>query len=136
MPHPGQPTDPRVARQLLLTVVPAYLVFGIGAALISASYSAAFYRHVTSHATLGGLRFSSAVSAVAVLSLVLGNALILLATLGLGAPIVTHRSVRFFTGNLLAAGTLDLATLGQSEQAASRFGEGMFQVLDAGAGIT
>ena len=136
VPHPGQPTDPRVARQLLLTVVPAYLVFGIGAALISASYSAAFYRQVTSHTTLGGLRFSSAVSAVAVLSLVLGNALILLLTLGLGLPIVTHRIVRFFTNNLLATGTLDLATLKQSPQTTSRFGEGMFQVLDAGAGIT
>ena len=135
--HPaGQPSDPRLARQLILTVVPAYLVFGIGAALISASYSAAFYRHVTSHTTMGGLRFSSAISAAAVLSLVLGNALILLATLGLGAPIVTHRSVRFFTGNLLATGTLDLATLEQSPQTTSRFGEGMFQVLDAGAGIT
>jgi uncharacterized membrane protein YjgN (DUF898 family) len=81
------------------------------------------------------LQFGSEVTAMTVLKLILGNALILIFTLGFGIPIVTHRNVRYFTGNLLAAGTIDLATLGQNQQPVSRFGEGMFQALDAGAGI-
>jgi uncharacterized membrane protein YjgN (DUF898 family) len=130
------PVSPATMRAYILTIIPAYIVFGFGAALISASYSAAFYRHVTSNTTLAGLRFGSEVSGVTVLMLGLGNAAILLFTLGLGMPIVIHRNARYFATNLLATGALDVAAIGQSEQRVSRFGEGMFQVLDAGAGLT
>jgi uncharacterized membrane protein YjgN (DUF898 family) len=131
----GQPPDPRVTRQMTLILLPAYLVLGFGGALISAGYTALFFRHLTSHTTMGGLRFGSEVTAMTVLKLILGNALILIFTLGFGIPIVTHRNVRYFTQNLLASGTIDLAALGQNQQPVSRFGEGMFQALDAGAGI-
>jgi uncharacterized membrane protein YjgN (DUF898 family) len=133
---PGQPMDPHIARRLVVVLLPAYLVFVLGAAIISASYAAAFSRHVAGHTTLAGLHFSSRVNAGTVLGLVLGNALILVLTLGLGVPFVIQRNARYFTTNLLAAGTLDFDTIGQSEQPVSRYGEGMFQALDAGAGIT
>ena len=129
------PLDPHIANRLVLVLLPAYLVFFIGAALIGAGYTAAFFRHVAGHTTLGGLSFSSAVSAVTVLRLIIGNVLILLVTLGLGMPFVIRRNAVYFATNLLATGTLDLAAMGQSEQPISRFGEGMFQALDAGAGI-
>ncbi len=121
--------------RMIFPLLGGYLVFGIGAALISASYAAAFYRHVTGHTVLGGLHFASRVSGAAMLGLVLGNALILLVTLGLGMPVVTHRNARFFARNLLANGTLNLAELRQSDRPISRYGEGMFQALDAGAGV-
>ncbi len=113
----------------------AWLVFSYGAALISASYTAAFYRHLSSRTTLGGLRFACSATGDAVLGLLLGNALLLLVTLGFGLPLVVHRNARFYTANLLATGTLDLASLRQGEHAASRYGEGLFQALDAGAGF-
>ena len=131
----GEPLDPHIATHIVAVLLPAYLVFFVGAALIGAGYSAAFFRHVAGHTTLGALSFSSSVTAAGVLSLIVGNLLILLLTLGLGMPFVIRRNVVFFTTNLLATGTLDLAAIGQSEQPASRFGEGMFQALDAGAGI-
>jgi uncharacterized membrane protein YjgN (DUF898 family) len=130
-----QPVDPRISRGITFAFLPAYLVVGLGASLISASYTAAFFRHITSHTTLGGIQFSSAVTTGTVIRLIAGNALLLIVTLGFGMPIVTQRNVRYFTSNLLATGSLDLATLGQNEQRVSRFGEGMFQALDAGAGI-
>ena len=134
--HPGsEPLDPHLARRIVTVLLPAYLVFFIGAALIGAGYSAAFFRHVADHTTLGGLRFSSEVGGATVLRLIIGNLLILLFTLGLGMPFVIRRNAVYFTANLLAAGALDFAAMGQSEQPVSRFGEGMFQVLDAGAGI-
>ena len=125
-----------IVQRLGLMLIAAYLTFGLGAALVSASYQAAFYRHLTSHTTLGALSFASGLSGKDVLKLRLGNVLILLATFGLGLPVVIHRNARFFTTNLLATGTLDTSALMQNEQRVSRFGEGMFQALDGGAGFT
>jgi uncharacterized membrane protein YjgN (DUF898 family) len=133
---PHQPMDPHISNRLVLVMLPTYLVFALGMAMISASYVAAFDRQLVGHTTLAGLRFGSQVTAGTVLRLIVGNALILIVTLGLGMPIVVHRNMQYFTANLLASGTLDLDTLHQSAQPVSRFGEGMFQVLDAGAGIT
>ena len=131
--------DPQSVQLALNRLLPwlfvAYLVFGLGTALISASYSAAFFRHIIGHTTLGGLRFSSSVTGLSVLGLLVGNLAVLIVTLGFGLPIVIHRNARFLAANLLASGALDVARLHQSEQAASRYGEGMFQALDAGAGI-
>ena len=127
------------ARVMQLRLLPAFvaagLVFGFGAMLISASYAASFYRHVTARTTLADLRFASAVSGLDIVKLLVGNALIVLLTLGLGLPLVIHRNARFFTTNLLATGTIDAGALLQGEGRASRYGEGMFQVLDAGTGI-
>ena len=131
--------DPQLIQLAMNRLVPwlfgAYLVFGIGAALISAGYSAAYFRHITSHTTLGGLNFASAVTGLAVLGFLLGNLVILIFTLGFGLPVVIHRNARFLASNLLGTGMLNLSQLHQSEQPVSRYGEGMFQALDAGAGI-
>ncbi len=126
--------EPGGAAVVLIPIL-GYLIFGFGSALIAAGYQAAFYRHVTSHTTLGGLRFGSAVTGWDIVRLMLGNILIIVITLGLGLPIVIHRNARFFTTNLLASGALDTTRLLQSEQPISRYGEGMFQALDAGTGM-
>ena len=126
---------PIAMRAILLPLLLAYLVLAVGGALISCGYTAAFYRHATSHTTLGSLRFGSDVTAAGVLGLIVGNLVILLLTLGFGLPIIIQRNMRFTTSHLLATGSIDLASLLQSEQPVSRYGEGMFQALDAGAGI-
>lgn len=124
-----------VMRSILLPLLLAYVIFTLGGALISCGYSAAFYRHATGHTTLGRLHFGSDVTALDVLTLILGNIAILLFTLGLGMPIIIQRNLRFTAAHLLASGDIDLAGLLQSEQLVSRYGEGMFQALDAGVGI-
>ena len=121
-------------RRLTIPLFAAYLVFGLGTTLISASFQAAFYRHLTSNTALGALRFSSDVVTMDLVKITVGNVLILVVTLGFGLPIIIHRNARFSTTHLLAAGALDLDQIGQSAQRVSRFGEGMFQALDAGAG--
>ena len=126
---------PMMMRKVLLPLLLAYLVLAVGGALISCGYTAAFYRHATSHTTLGSLRFGSDVTAAGVLGLVLGNVVILIVTLGFGMPIIIQRNMRFSTAHLLATGSIDLGRLLQSEQPVSRYGEGMFQALDAGTGI-
>lgn len=124
-----------VMRSILLPLLLVYVVFALGSALISCGYSAAFYRHATGHTTLGRLHFGSDVTALDVLTLILGNIAILLFTLGFGLPIITQRNLRFTTAHLLASGDIDPGGILQSEQPVSRYGEGMFQALDAGAGI-
>ena len=111
----------------------AGLLFGLG--LFGALYRAVFIRHLAGHTRLGGLRFSSNVSGIRLFWLLLSNFAIVLFTLGLGTPIVIHRNTSFLARHLLASGVLGTSQLRQGPQAPSRFGEGMFQVLDAGVGI-
>ncbi len=131
--------DPLVVQRAFSALAPAllaaYLVLIFGGALISAAFTAAYFRHITGHTQFGALQFSSRVTALAVLSITFGNILILVFTLGLGMPIVIHRNLRFMAANLLGSGMPDMAEIGASTQPTSRFGEGMFQALDAGAGI-
>ncbi len=128
-----------MANAMLAALMPAlllaYLVLFVGGALISCAFEAVFIRHAVGHTTLGGVRFGSDVGALTILGLVALNFVILVGTLGLGLPVIIHRNQRFLTTHLLSSGTLDLSALQQSTQAPSRFGEGMFQALDAGAGL-
>jgi uncharacterized membrane protein YjgN (DUF898 family) len=134
-----QAHDPQAAQRAVNHLTPAlvvaYLIIGLGGALISASFTAAYFRHITGHTRFGALQFSSQVTGMAMLVFTLGNIAILVCTLGFGMPVVIHRNLRFMAANLLGSGAPDLANLQASDQTVSRFGEGMFQALDAGAGI-
>jgi uncharacterized membrane protein YjgN (DUF898 family) len=134
----GNYASPEDARAISVTlgyhIVAAYFVFVLGAVLISASYQAAFLRHIAGHTRLGDIAFASDVSTGGLLKLLIGNVLLMLFTLGLGYPVVLHRTMRFYTTHVLVTGMLDLTSLKQSDLPPSRFGEGMFQVLDAGSG--
>ncbi len=134
--HPADQAAMQAQMQSAVVVlIGAWLVIVFGGALISAGFEAAFIRQIVGHTQLGEVQFSSHVSGMDVLKLRLGNVLILVFTLGLGLPFILQRNACFFAVNLLVSGKLDPATLVQSDLPVSRFGEGMFQVLDAGAGI-
>jgi len=61
-----------------------------------------------------------------------GNLAIIVFTLGLGAPIVLHRLMRFAADTLQVSGSLDPHMLGQSTVAPPLTGEGMLNLLDHG----
>ena len=137
-----QANDPdalQSSRTAIATVVAAaavgLVVFGFASALLTCWYSAMFIRHVVGRTNLAGASFSSTVTGRGLLWLFVGNFLILLFTLGLGFPFLVQRSINFTTRNLLVSGTLDESVLQQSRLAYPRLGEGMYQQLDAGAGI-
>jgi uncharacterized membrane protein YjgN (DUF898 family) len=92
-----------------------------------------FTRHITGNTRLDTLPFHSTVTGLALLWLVVSNGLIAVVTLGLGMPIVLHRSMGFLARNLRVAGTLDVGMLRQSTLAMPRTGEGMLQMLDHGS---
>jgi uncharacterized membrane protein YjgN (DUF898 family) len=115
------------------TTIAYYLLLIVGCMLISSFYAAFVTRHITSRSTLGGqLRFGSTLSGSRLLRLRLTNVLIALVTLGLGYPIVLHRSLRLMADTLTADGGIDADTLRQNTDQAPSTGEGMLNVLDHG----
>jgi uncharacterized membrane protein YjgN (DUF898 family) len=81
---------------------------------------------------LAGLRFAPELRMGPLGRLVAGNLLIGVCTLGLGTPIVLHRTWRFLADNMQVIGELDGATIGQSRLAVPGRGEGLLEALDAG----
>ena len=135
---PGADIDPAtqsLARHAIWYIIGGYVVFGLGGALISCAYTAAFWRNVLGGTQLGGLQMGTGVRAAQVLLLLAGNIAILVVTFGLGQPIIIHRTLKFYARNLLVTGVLDAASIRQSARPVSGFGEGLFQQLDAGAGL-
>jgi uncharacterized membrane protein YjgN (DUF898 family) len=133
--HPADGPARNMIVQLVAVVVVAYLVFALCATVIGAMYQAAVLRHMADNSTLGPVQLSGRFSGGGLLGLIIGNLLITVITLGLGYPFVLNRYARYVCNNLWAIGSLDPEDLGQSDQRAPRFGEGMFQQLDAGGGI-
>lgn len=110
-----------------------YVLFIVGALLIQCFYIALVARHVTGNTTLGAqLRFGSNITATRLLGMMLSNLAIIVFTLGFGLPIVQHRVLRFTANTLEVSGELDPQSLGQSDLAAPRTGEGMLNLLDHG----
>jgi uncharacterized membrane protein YjgN (DUF898 family) len=128
---PGARTGPSLAAIGSLFLF--YALFCIGAMLIRSFYAAALTRHVMGNTSLGSqLRFGSSVSVARLLGLQCGNLAIVVFTLGLGAPIVLHRLMRFAADTLQVSGYLDPHMLGQNTVAAPLTGEGMLNLLDHG----
>jgi uncharacterized membrane protein YjgN (DUF898 family) len=127
--------DPHLAdavQRVMPVMIIGAIAFVVGAWLMGCWYTASFTRHLAGNTRLDTLEFSSIVTGRALLWLTVSNALIAVCTLGLGRPIVLHRSMRFLASNLLVSGNLDVAALHQTTLAAPRTGEGMFQLLDHG----
>ncbi len=122
-----------LTRKMSWTLAGGLIIFVTLARLLGSWYTATFERHVAGNATLGTVHFASTLTGPALFALSLGNTLIMVFTLGLGYPIVLHRNARMLAHTLQADSALDASMLRQSGLSASRFGEGMFQQLDAGA---
>lgn len=94
-------------------------------------YAAAKQRYLMGHTTFGGARFRSTVTGRGLFGLNLGNLLLRVFTVGLGAPWAYVRSMRYALDHLALEGTLDFASIEQEAQAASPIGEGIADVADA-----
>lgn len=121
----------RIAAAMLLAGIPALM-----AVLIARCwYLTALFRRLGEMTELAGLRPRTTFSTVQLWQLVAGNFLIILFTLGLGSPLVQHRSLRFVAARIELVGTVDGETIGQSPFAAPGRGEGLVEALDAGVGL-
>ena len=118
--------------QIAPLVIAAVVAWSVGSALLRCWYVAGMFRHVCANTTLAGARFASTATGPGLLWLLAGNLLIMLPTLGLGLPFVIQRDLRYLARNLHIEGAIEGELLEQGTLKAPRFGEGMFQALDAG----
>jgi uncharacterized membrane protein YjgN (DUF898 family) len=83
---------------------------------------------------IGDIRFKCNITTWKLIKLNMGNFFIIAFTLGLGAPIVIQRKMRFFAANILIGGDLDTSDVMQAAKQKAGIGEGMDDVfgLDTG----
>jgi len=117
------------SRTVLLIMVPVSIVYF----LILSFYRAREYGWMASCIQYQGLRFALETSTVSLFSLLFGNFLITIATLGLGYPFAQLRAARYFCNRLTVVGSLDVEAIRQSAAKQPAIGEGLADAFDLGA---
>jgi uncharacterized membrane protein YjgN (DUF898 family) len=130
-----QPDDlgqmsPRMIGASIAVAVGVYLAMGLTFLIVGTSYQAKFWRFRAAHTQCEGLRFAMPdVSAGKLLRLLMGNWLLGIMSLGLLAPLIMQRSMRFWCRHLEIAWTIDLKSISQAE-AGPHTGEGLAGFLN------
>ena len=118
--------------RIIYFLVIAFLFYTL-ISLIFVIYYAAFYRNAVSQLSLGDLRFSFEAEGGEWFILFFVDALIILATLGIGSFFLGYRHWAFFAQHLAVHGELDEAELQQSETSADKYSDGFLDAMDIGA---
>lgn len=100
---------------------------------ISSFYLAREAIVIAESVTMGKTRFRFQLLVPDMVGLLFGNILILVFTLGFGAPFVTHRMFKFICARLEVAGEPDYEAIHQSAELTPRHGEGLAEGVDVGA---
>jgi uncharacterized membrane protein YjgN (DUF898 family) len=108
-----------------------FVYFGLG--LIAVAFYAKFYREVVGATRWKDLRFSFEASSVDWIKLLIGDALLVVFTFGLGLVFLSYRHWKFFMTHLEASGEILLDELTQSQTRTARHGEGLLDAFDMGA---
>ena len=116
----------------MMIVVLVVIVYG-GFAILGIGYWAKFLREAIGHTRLGGLEFHFSARSRDWLLLFLGNAGLVVVTLGLGIAFLGYRNWSFFIRHLEASGTVALDDLTQSEADIAGDAEGLASAFDIGA---
>lgn len=101
--------------------------------VLVAVYYALFLRLAIGGLSLNRIDFGFTARSYDIAKLVLGDLLLLVATLGLGFVFLSYRHWSFFIRHLEAYGEVELATLIQSTTEEPRQGEGLLDAFDVGA---
>ncbi|MBN8530985.1 MAG: DUF898 domain-containing protein [Alphaproteobacteria bacterium] len=95
-------------------------------------YRAAMMNHVYSCTTIGGLQLRGHFSGGKIFWLLFGNMLWILLTLGIGAPVVIQRNMKFLASTLTLEGDLETSSILQSTEKLGTSGEGLDGFFDGG----
>ena len=96
-------------------------------------YRAKELRYVAAHTRWGGVTYTVDATGWELFCLGVGNLLLLLLTLGLAWPMTLERRLRFWSHAIVLHGDPELESLAQDESAQPAGGEGLADMLDAGA---
>jgi uncharacterized membrane protein YjgN (DUF898 family) len=109
----------------------AYLLFGLLILPLRCWWQAYLFRYLVARTRTGFVLFATALTTRQMWGFMVLNYLILLLTLGLGWPWVTHRTLRLIAGQLWIYGTPDGAAIHQPADRGPRFwGEGLLDMFD------
>ena len=114
-------------------IVALVLFFYIGLGLIAVAFYAKFYREVVGSTSWGDLRFNFEASTMDWVKLLIGDALLVVLTLGIGFIFLSYRHWKFFMTHMEAGGEILLDDLTQSTTATAKHGEGLLDAFDIGA---
>ncbi len=100
---------------------------------LRAFYTAAELNYLAACTSYENLRFRLQASAWSLVGLMIVNTLILLLSLGIAAPFVQQRLVRYLCDRLTVDGSLNVADILQAQGEADKIGEGIAEVFDIDA---
>ena len=126
-----QPTGRQVVG-ILIAVFAIYLLLGALYSVIWSFYSARELRVFASYTSFDNARFSMSATAGNLIALVIGNLFIWIFTLGIGAPYVRQRMVRYLCEHIRVEGTVDVDQIAQSQAPLDKRGEGLADAFDVG----
>jgi uncharacterized membrane protein YjgN (DUF898 family) len=130
----AEPTEAQ-SRTIAILIGFAFLLFLAYFALypmIWAVYTARELTVFASYTKLGTAQFSLNATASSIILLTLGNLILWLFTLGIAAPFIQQRLVRYFCDRIEVTGTVDIDRVLQSKAKIDATGEGLADALDIG----
>jgi uncharacterized membrane protein YjgN (DUF898 family) len=119
--------------QAILALYGAAIVAFLGIAVIMAGYHATFLRRAFGATSLGELRLGIDVSGGDLVRFYLGNAAIVVLTLGFGILVMPFRTWGFYLRLLQTSGALDADELMQTSLQGPRQGDGIADAFDLAA---
>jgi len=114
---------------VILGVIAAYLAMGV----IAIAFYAKYFREAVGNLSLTTVDFEFTARTVDWFKLLIGSALLVIFTLGIGYAFLGYRNWSFFIRHLEASGEIDLAALTQSDTPELKQGEGLLDAFDVGA---
>ncbi len=118
---------------ILLMAFAFYIVFGLLILPVRCWWQAYLLRYLVSHTRSGPVLFATGITTRQMWGFMVLNYLILLLSLGLGWPWVTHRTLRLIARELWIYNEPDGASIRQPPEGSPRFGEGLLDMFDVGA---
>jgi uncharacterized membrane protein YjgN (DUF898 family) len=115
---------------IVIAVLVLYTLFGLLILPVRCWWQAYLFRYLVARTRAGGVLFATALSTRHMWGFMVVNYLILLLTLGLGWPWVTHRTLRLIADQLWIYGTPDGASIHQPAARGPNYGEGLLDMFD------
>jgi uncharacterized membrane protein YjgN (DUF898 family) len=115
---------------IVIAVLVVYTLFGLLILPVRCWWQAYLFRYLVARTRAGEVLFATALSTRHMWGFMVVNYLILLLTLGLGWPWVTHRTLRLIADQLWIYGTPDGASIHQPAARGPNYGEGLLDMFD------
>jgi len=116
--------------QLVSIGVALFMLYALFAGVLWSLFHAREYRYFSSMTSLEGLTFHLDVKGWNLFWLFFSNTLMSIMTFTILSPVAEARVSRYFIRRLSATGSIDFATIQQSQMRLSRTGEGLAEALD------